>query len=102
MGLGSVGRLLKNGPCDNVSVVLLGFCKGSQYSAEKVGASSQTLSLFGCWCLEAYSLVAGLSVKRSSWPVSGNTKLHRLHRCYKSSLHVCHFILCRMRRHATS
>jgi hypothetical protein len=57
--LDSVARLLRNGLCDDVSVVLFGSRKGWQFLAEKVGVSSQTVSLFECWCLGTYWLVAG-------------------------------------------
>jgi hypothetical protein len=56
--LDSVARLLRNGLCDNVSVILISIRKGWQFLAEKVGVSSQTVSLFECWCLGTYWLVA--------------------------------------------
>jgi hypothetical protein len=67
-------------------VVLLGFRKGSQYPTEKVGASLQTLSLFGCWCLGAYSLVAGAAGQKI---ILADFREHRCCTSYIAAMSRC-------------
>ena len=75
--LDSVAKLWRNGLCDDVSVILVGFRKGWQFLAEKVGVSSQTVSLLECWCLGTYWLVAGTAGQKiilaDSWEHQGCT-----------------------------
>jgi hypothetical protein len=98
--LDSVARLLRNGLCDDVSVVLFGSRKGWQFLAEKVGVSSQTVSLFECWCLGTYWLVAGAAGQKITWPIPGNAKIAPITSLSQSLLHACHSVFGHMRKHA--